>query len=176
MSISSTELYIALGIAALLGGSLAFLFWRQRKAAQEPAHLKPKPESVPSAGGLQLHAYERLILLTERIALPNLINRVNQPGLNLREMQVLLTQHIRQEFEYNITQQIYVSPEAWEAVKHMKDQNLLIINQVAAFLPEQATGMDLNKAILEMLVQNPKASLESVVSEVLNYEAKKLLK
>lgn len=176
MSISSTELYIALGIAALLGGSLAFLFWKQRKAINKQLAVHPPQQSSPSSGSLQLQAYERLVLLTERIALPNLISRLNQPGLNLREMQALLTQHIRQEFAHNITQQIYVSPEAWEAVKNLKDQNLLIINQVASYLPEQSTGIDLNKALLEMLVQNPKASLESVVSEVLSYEAKKLLK
>lgn len=133
----------------------------------------PKPQ--PSAP-LQLQAYERLILLAERISLPNLINRLNQPGISVREMQSLLTQSIRQEFDHNITQQIYVSAEAWQAVQNLKDQNLLIVNQVASFMPAEATGTDLNKSILEMLMNSPKASLHGVVAEVLSYEAKKLLK
>jgi hypothetical protein len=124
---------------------------------------------------LQLQAYERLILLTDRIAIPNLIQRVNQPGLSSKEMQSLLTHSIRQEFEHNITQQIYVSPEAWDAVRNFKEQNLLIINQVGSFLPGEASGLDLNKNLLDLLVQNPKASLQNVVSEALSYEAKKLL-
>jgi hypothetical protein len=124
---------------------------------------------------LQLQAYERLILLTDRIALPSLIQRVNQPGLSAREMQSLLTLSIRQEFEHNITQQLYVSPEAWDAVRNYKDQNLLIVNQVGAFLPEGAGGNDLNRQLLDLLMQNPKASLQNVVSEALSYEAKKLL-
>jgi len=90
-------------------------------------------------------------------------------------MQLLLTQQIRQEFEYNVTQQIYVTPESWEAVRNLKDQNLLIINQIASFLPLEATGQDLNRSILEMLMQNPKASLHNVVADVLSYEAKKLM-
>ena len=90
-------------------------------------------------------------------------------------MQSLLTLSIRQEFEHNITQQIFVSPEAWEVIRNYKDQNTLIINQVASFLPEGATGNDLNRGLLDLLVQNPKASLQNVVSEALSFEAKKVL-
>ena len=176
MSISSTELYWSLAIAFLLAGSLAYIFWKQRKDAKKQAK-GPENASVPLATKqLQLQAYERLTLLTDRIALPNLVNRVNQPGLSLKEMQSLLAQSIRQEFEHNTTQQIYVSAEAWDAVKNLKEQNLLIINQVSSFLPEHATGLDLNKSILELTMQNPKASLHNVVAEALSYEAKKLLR
>jgi len=176
MTLTNTQLYLALAIAFALGGTLAFLLWKQRKEAKIEMEKRRKqaPSQKPS-GSLQLQAYERLILLADRIALPNLINRVNQSGLSTREMQALLTQSIRQEFDYNITQQIYVSPEAWEAVRNLKDQNLLIINQVASFMPPDATGTDLNKSILEMLMQNPKASLHTVVGDVLSFEAKKLL-
>jgi len=70
---------------------------------------------------------------------------------------------------------MYVSAEAWDAVRNYKEQNLLIVNQVASFLPPEATGIDLNKHLLDLLVQNPKASLQNVVSEVLSFEAKKLM-
>jgi hypothetical protein len=89
-------------------------------------------------------------------------------------MQSLLTLSIRQEFEHNITQQIYVSAEAWDAVRNYKDQNMLIVNQVGSFLPEEATGNDLNRQLLDLLMQNPKASLQNIVSEALSFEAKKL--
>ena len=90
-------------------------------------------------------------------------------------MQSLLTLSIRQEFEHNITQQIFVSAEAWDAVRNYKDQNMLIVNQVGSYLPEVATGNDLNRQLLDLLVQNPQASLQNVVSEALSFEAKKLL-
>ena len=177
MTIGTNEFIIAIVIALLLAGALAYLIWKQRKEVKKE---EEKPAAVESVGGIpirqmQLQAYERLILLTDRIALPNLISRVNQPGLSAREMQSLLTLSIRQEFEHNITQQIYVSAEAWDAVRNFKEQNLLIINQVGSFLPEEATGIDLNKHLLDLLVQSPKASLQSVVSEALSYEAKKLM-
>ncbi len=180
MELSIPQLLIQVGIAGALGGTLTYLLIKQRKEARRSGQNIKKTDKSPAeppaaTTPLQLQAYERLILLTERIALPNLINRLNQPGAGLKEMQAILTQNIRQEFDYNITQQIYVSAEAWQAVSNLKDQNLLIVNQVASYMPADASGMDLCKAILEMLMQSPKASLHGVVSEVLAYEAKKLM-
>jgi len=172
----STFLIIAIVFAVLVAGALVFLFLKQRKEVKtvEMAPLAGNAGAPPSRQ-MQLQAYERLILLTDRIALPNLVARVNTPGLSARDMQSLLTHSIRQEFEHNITQQIYVSAEAWGVVRDYKEQNLMIVNQVASFLPEEATGTDLNRALLDLLVQNPKASLQNVVSEALSYEAKKLM-
>lgn len=178
----STYLIIAIAFGLLVAGTLVYLLLKQRKEIKTtlPAQTPPPADSGAGAGGipprqLQLQAYERLILLTDRIALPNLIARVNTPGVSARDMQSLLTHSIRQEFEHNITQQIYVSAEAWSAVRDYKEQNLLIVNQIASFLPEEATGADLNRALLDLLVQNPKASLQNVVSEALSFEAKKIM-
>jgi len=170
----STLLIIAIAFAALVAGVLVFLFLKQRRELKTAKAANPATGD-PGTRQLQLQAYERLILLTDRIAMPNLIQRLNQPGVEARDMQSLLTQAVRQEFEHNITQQIYVSAEAWDAVRNYKEQNLLIINQVASFLPPDASGVDLNKHLLDLLVQNPKASLQNVVSEVLSFEAKKLM-
>jgi hypothetical protein len=135
-----------------------------------------KPTSDPGfARQMQLQAYERLTLLVDRIALPNLIPRVNISGVSAREMQSLLTRNIKDEFEHNITQQIYVSADAWNAVKNLKEQNLLVINQFASALPPNATGLDLNKHLLEYLMTDKKGTMHELVSEVLSYEAKKVL-
>ncbi len=131
-------------------------------------------ESGNATVQMQLQAYERLILLTDRIALPNLISRVNQPGASAREMQYMLTQSIKEEYSHNITQQIYVSADAWTSVKNLKEQNMLIVNQLANLLPPNATAMDLNKILLEYVMTDKKGTLHEVVSEVLSYEAKKI--
>ena len=141
---------------------------------------KPKPEIAekPVNSGsntLQLQAYERLILLVDRIAIPNLISRTPHDGLSARDMQLVLTRNIRDEFDYNITQQIYIAPDAWNAVKNLKEKNLLIINQVTASLPANAGALDLQRAILENLMQDTNANLHELVSEALSFEAKKLL-
>jgi hypothetical protein len=125
---------------------------------------------------LQLQAYERLVVLTERISIPNLVSRANQSGLSAREMQLLLIESIKQEYEYNASQQIYVSPVSWEAVRNLKEQNMLIINQLAGTLPPDAAGIDLNKRLLEFTMSQQKGALHTIVLEALNYEAKKIMK
>ena len=156
-------------IACMIAAVLGYLFYLQRKSRLE--------EKLKVQGGqqLQLQAYERLTVLVDRIALPNLITRVNVSGISASDMQVLLTRNIREEFDYNISQQIYVSSEAWKAVKNLKEQNLLVINQFANALPINASGLDLNKLLLEYLMADKKGNLHEVVSEVLSYEAKKML-
>lgn len=180
MYMDSTYLIIAVAFGLLVAGTLVYLLLKQRREQKAAQPAQAPPPAATGTGGtpprqLQLQAYERLILLTDRIALPNLIARVNTPGISARDMQSLLTQSIRQEFEHNITQQIYVSAEAWTAVRDYKEQNLLIVNQIASFLPEEASGSDLNRALLDLLVQNPKASLQNIVSEALSFEAKKIM-
>ena len=124
---------------------------------------------------LRLQAYERLVLFTERIALPNLISRLNQPGIPALEMKIILTENIKHEFEYNSTQQLYVSPVSWDSVRNLKEQNIMIINQVAASMLPTATASELNKKILEVVMAQPQGALHELVLQALNFEAKKLM-
>ncbi len=159
--VSTVALLIALG---------TFYFWNSDRK-------KPKADDTSfTARPLQLQAYERLVMLSERIALPNLVSRLNVPGIGAREMQVLLLESIKQEYEYNATQQIYVSPVAWNAVRNLKDQNMLIVNQVASTVPPEGTGLDLSRRLLEFVMSQKKGELHTIVLEALNYEAKKLMK
>lgn len=158
-------------VALLLGGGTLYVLFSKDSAVSANGDATAGNPSIQ----MQLQAYERLIILTDRIAIPNVISRVSQAGLTAKEMQSLLTQSIKEEFSYNITQQIYVSPDAWTAVKNLKEQNILMINQLANVLPPNASGLDLNKMLLEYLMNDKKGALHEVVSEVLSYEAKKVV-
>ena len=137
---------------------------------------KKNADPAFSTRPLQLQAYERLVILTERVALPNIVSRANQPGITAREMQLLMLESIKQEFEYNSSQQIYVSPVVWQAVNNLKEQNMLIINQIAQTLPADARGLDLGKRIMEVIIAQDKKALHNIVLEALNFEARKLMK
>ncbi len=164
---SNTLLMIVVGLA--VAGGLFYVLKQPSKTDTE------KPVGNHGNNGLQLQAYERMALLVDRIAIPNLVGRTSYEGLSARDMQFVLTKSIRDEFEYNITQQIYVTAEVWSAVKNLKEKNLLTINQIAATLPANATGLDLNRALLEFLMTDKQANLPELVSEALSYEAKKLM-
>ncbi|HEY6955780.1 MAG TPA: hypothetical protein VI385_11095 [Flavisolibacter sp.] len=143
--------------------------------------VKSKPQVQKTADDnfltkpLRLQAYERLVLLAERIALPNLISRISQPGLSAREMQFLLLESIKQEYEYNASQQIYVSETAWNAVRSLRDQTLLMINSIAKSLPAEASASELNRQLMEAMMHEEKAAVHTYATNTLNAEAKKIM-
>ena len=151
------------------------LIWLVMEFSAIKKQVEEHKSNDPDTLRLRLQAYERITLLTERIALQNLLSRHTNAGLSCRQMQMTLIDSIKQEYEYNMSQQIYVSPEVWRAVNNLKEQNIYIINQLAATLPAQASGMDLNKRIIDYLISNSNASLHNIVLEAINYEAKKLM-
>ena len=153
---------------------LAFV-WILTEFTSMKKELGERKSNEPDILKLRLQAYERITLLTERIALQNLLSRNTNASLTCRQMQATLIDSIKQEYDYNTSQQIYVSTEVWRAVNNLKEQNIYIINQLASTLPAQASGMDLNKHIIDYLINNSNASLHNIVLDAINFEAKKLM-
>ena len=166
----SNSLLMILGGAAVVGALYYFL-----NKGSKPAPAENMASTAGNNNALRLQAYERLALLVDRIAIPNLVSRTSHDGLNARDLQFILTKTIREEFEYNITQQIYVSEEVWNAVKNLKEKNLLLINQAAASLAPNAPALELSRKILEHLMTDKAATLPELVSQALSFEAKKLM-
>lgn len=137
--------------------------------------LNERKSGDPETLKLQLQAYERITVLSERISLQSLLSRVAHAGRSSREMQMALIDQIKEEYDYNVSQQIYIAPEIWKAINNLKEQNIYIVNQLTDTLPSHASSMDLNKQIIDFLINNPKASLHTIVMEAINYEAKKLM-
>ena len=161
---------LLIGFAIAIIGVLVY-YWVSGKKNKKVSESTSNKESH----SLQLQAYERLTLLSDRIALPNLISRLPQEGLAAADYQLLLLRNIRDEFDYNITQQIYVTPESWQAVKKLKEKNMLIINQVAQTMPPGSSALDLSRSLLHFCMQDEKGNLHDLVSAALSYEASKLM-
>jgi hypothetical protein len=123
---------------------------------------------------LKLQAYERLSLFAERSGLKNLVSRMPLTGESAAIIHERLIHELRSEYEYNVSQQIYVSAEIWNAVTKLRDQNIYIINQLYAGLPSTASGMDLGKRVIEYSL-NPNAELNTIVLDALQFEAKKVM-
>ncbi|SHN24839.1 hypothetical protein [Mucilaginibacter sp. OK098] len=102
---------------------------------------------------LRLQAYERCVLFIERVNPANMLIRLNAPSYSAHELYSLIVDEIRNEYQHNITQQIYLSSRAWGVVKHVKEDTLGIVNNAIKGAPETATGLDLSKIILGSLSQ-----------------------
>lgn len=99
---------------------------------------------------VRMQAYERIVLLLERISPNQLVLRVNQPGMNAKQFQSMLSQTIRDEFDHNLSQQVYISSKAWELVKTAREEMIKLINTAASDLPKEASSADLAGKLLEL--------------------------
>ncbi len=76
---------------------------------------------------LKLQAYERLTLLLDRVSLEKLVVRVQPIGDDINDYKQLLIANINQEFEHNLTQQMYVSDECWSTILKTKQ---VVVSQI----------------------------------------------
>lgn len=103
---------------------------------------------------LKLLAYERIVLLIERLKPDSLVPRTIVPSLNSKEYQLLLLNEIRKEFEYNLSQQLYLSEEIWKMTVQFKDNVITLINQAARECPPASTSGELAQHILEQYIKS----------------------
>lgn len=123
-----------------------------------------KTENAKITVPLRIQAYERLVLLLERISPDSLLLRVQTPQMTagLLHQELLIT--IRAEFEHNLSQQIYVSQVSWTAVKLAKDNLVRLINEEASKVAAGAPATDLSEAILTTYVNQPNNPIQNALS------------
>jgi hypothetical protein len=102
---------------------------------------------------IRLQAYERSILLLERISPDSLVMRLSHTDYSARQLHQEILSSITSEFEHNIAQQTYLSTEAWEKIKAAKNQIINLVNETANEVKPDAKGPTLGKLILERLTE-----------------------
>ena len=102
---------------------------------------------------IRLQAYERLTLFLERISVESLIMRTHKKEMDAKSLQSALLSNIRAEFDHNLAQQIYLSPQAWEVIKSARTNTIKLINTVAEQLPPTAGSTDFSRNLLEAVME-----------------------
>ena len=115
---------------------------------------------------LRLQAYERLVMLLERISPANLLIRVNRSGMTAAQLHSALTQTIRDEFDHNLSQQVYVSVKAWENLKSAREDLLRMINSAATMLSSDATAADLATEIFTLDLKPGKQAYQIALDQL----------
>jgi hypothetical protein len=114
----------------------------------------------------RLHAYERMTLFLERMSPQNLLVRLNTGSIPAKEFQQLLLAEVRNEYNHNVSQQIYMSEEVWELIKSAKEDLIVTINDSANDLPDEASSLDLAKKIFEKTIGKTVDPLAHALSEM----------
>lgn len=120
--------------------------------------MRLRAEDKSKNNALKLQAYERLMLLCERIEPNNLFLRLNSGDMTVSDMQQAMLVAIQQEISHNHTQQLYVSPNLWEIINLSKNQISEIISQSGDKLIPGDKAYKLQQAlqiILSKLNPNP---------------------
>lgn len=112
---------------------------------------------------MRLQAYERLSLFCERIAIPNLMLRLRESGMSVRDLRISMLLAIQQEYEHNITQQVYVSDQLWQIIKMARDTTLQTIDTAAVGLDDNAEAQLLVNALLQKLNEQDNAPLATAL-------------
>ena len=159
------ELWLFLVLLIFLGLTIIALvyFFLKRQEDQELVKLqlelrKGRQEFFLPA---RLEAYQRAILLMERIHPNSLVMRAHQGNVSALAQQSILLKTIREEFDHNVAQQLFISETGWKMMRDSKEESIRLINLAASQMEPTATSLDLSAKIMELLSQ-----LEAMPSEV----------
>ena len=126
------QLVLGLTIPSIVVLVATYLMFKQYFAHQLQTYmLRSKKTREQITLPLKLQAYERLLLMCERIELPDLILRLKSPDASAAELHAALIVGIQQEFEHNLTQQLYISDELWQIILMAKNRTMDLISKAA---------------------------------------------
>lgn len=123
---------------------------------------------------LKLQAFERLALFLERIKIDQIILRMRSHELNAYDMSNLILITIQQEYEHNLSQQVYVSDQLWQIIQTAKEQNVLFVLNLQHQLSDHATGDDFLNALGEAADNREAEPLETALKAI-RIEAQKFV-
>ncbi|WP_374957263.1 hypothetical protein [Gilvibacter sp.] len=130
MEIEQVLGYVAYLLPAILVGIVAYYFFKGHTANEEGRRrYLIQQEAQKNTIPMRLQAYERLTLFLERIDPNRLLTRIKPVGDSLENYESLLIRNIEQEFDHNISQQIYVSQECWNLINAAKNATIHVIRQ-----------------------------------------------
>lgn len=129
-----------LATMALAGGVMYLLVKRYFDNEQKERLLQMKiderRETLKVVTPIRLQAYERMALFLERISPDSLVLRCYQPGMDLKLLQGVMTKNIRDEWEHNLSQQVYLAPGTWARIREAKDEMVNLVNSSAVTLTD----------------------------------------
>lgn len=122
----------------------------------------------------RLQAYERLLLFLERSEPSALVMRLHRPGMSAALLQSDLLRSIRNEYEHNLTQQLYVSAQSWAKVQEARDAVQQIVQAAGSKMGNTSTGLDLSNAIFTIVATAGISPTQGAI-DALKKEAQELL-
>ena len=159
-------------LPALIVGLVSYYFFQMHfKNEDKRRRYILRQENQKTALPIKLQAYERMALFLERISLGKLLLRIKPVSQNIEDYEDLLTRTIDMEFEHNLAQQIYLSPECWNVIKTSKNATIGMIRKTARREDLENADMLREKLLTGLMDQSAPtdAALDYIKNEVRNF-------
>jgi len=154
-------------LPALLVAAIAFYFFKQHTDNEERRRrFLLQKDMQKEAFPLRLQAYERIALFLERISPAKLLTRIHPTSSNKEDYENLIVATIEQEFEHNLSQQIYVSDECWNVLLSAKNATIQLVRK-ANMQEKTDTANKLREVVLTDLI-NKQAPSNTALAYVKN--------
>ena len=153
MELSKLFEILLYAVPALITGMIAYYFFKEHTKNEDGRrrfllHKDIQVNTLP----IRLQAYERMALFLERISPSKLIIRVQPTSSDKNSYESLLIANIDQEFEHNLSQQIYVSDECWNIITAAKNATIQLIRK-AALLEKTSSADKLREIVLTEMME-----------------------
>ena len=119
----------------------------------EKQRIDVRSKNVEITLPLRLQAYERMCLFLERITPNNLLLRLVPSATSALELQQIVLHEVREEYNHNVAQQLYISTHAWEQIVNAMNETVAIVNQAAAEVSPEAPAADLAKKVFSHVIE-----------------------
>ena len=123
---------------------------------------------------LRMRAYERLALLLERTTPERMLVDINVTEMTPLQLQTHLMHTLRQEYNHNLSQQIYVSDETWDMIENAHMQTIAFCNSIAQQMPANSNALDYAKTLITAYKSNGETP-NDLALQALKKEAQTLL-
>lgn len=130
------------------------------RQAAEP-HVSGNAPMSETVLNLRMQAAERFALYLERINPGRLVMRLHRSGMSAAMLQNEILRTIREEFDHNLSQQIYVSETSWELIKNAKEEMIKFVSATGSGMKEKASGLDFSRKLFEAA-----SKIEKLPSEI----------
>jgi hypothetical protein len=165
---------LKLTLPAVIVGATAYLLLKallDERQRMDLALLRNDAQKITLP--LRLSAYERMMLLCDRADVANTMLRVRMPGMKVRELRGVLLMAINQEFEHNVSQQLYVSDTLWQIIRMARNNTLAMVTMTGSDIDPDAPADVLANALLQAIDEQSITPMQTAIMAV-RMEAGKL--
>jgi hypothetical protein len=139
------------------------MFERYSKLKEREWMFLMRQDNNKALASLKITAYERLVVMLERSTPSSLVMRLNASATNSGILQLEMIRAIREEFDHNISLQMYVSEFCWNKVRKAREETSELIKVAYTKVRPESSSVDLSREIFKLESSTGNAAIREAI-------------